>query len=90
MKLTALNDLCDDILKRAKSFDTDANMCATMYARSDNPDDKASFRMYEAKAAMVREIHALVCQHLHYLESLLTKDEIARFNLIEEQKKNSK
>lgn len=89
MKLTALNDLSDDILKRAKSFDTDANMCATMYARSDRPADKASFRMYEAQAATVREIHALVCQHLHYLESLLSKDEIERVNLIEKDKKNS-
>jgi|694.fasta_scaffold07359_28 hypothetical protein len=87
MKLTALNDLCDAILNHARSFDRDANMCATMYARSDNRDDKASFQMYEAKAATVREVHVLMCQHLHYFESLLTKDEIAQLNKIEEDKK---
>jgi DNA primase catalytic subunit len=90
MKLTALNDLSDAVLNHARSFDRDANMRATMYARSDNPDDKASFQMYDAKAATIREVHALMCQHLHYLESLLTKDEIAKLNKIEEDKKNSK
>jgi len=90
MKLIALNDLCDEIVKLANFHDETKKMWAVMYADNNDKAAQENFRIFGAKSDAIREAHKLVCQHLHYVESLLTKDEIARFNLIEEQKKNSK
>lgn len=90
MKLTALNDLSDEILKLANFHDETKKIWAVMYADNNDKAAQENFRIFGAKSDAIREAHKLVCQHLHYLESLFTNAEIAQLNKIEEDKKNSK
>ena len=90
MKLIALNELSDEILKLAKAHDETKKIWAVLYADNDDKSAQENFRIFGAKSDSIREAHVLVCQHLHYLESLLTKDQIISLNKIEEDKKNTK
>lgn len=83
MKLTVLNELSDEIMKQAKLLDDNANLYARMFAESDKKEYQVTFRTKTECAAAIREVHKLSCQMFHYLESVMSKEEIDRLNKIE-------
>ncbi len=87
MKLTVLNQLSDLIIKEAALYDDCANTFARMFAESDNKDYQATFRTKSECANAIREVHKISCQMFHYLESIMSKEELDRLNKIQEDKK---
>lgn len=87
MKLITLNQLSDAILKEAKLYNECANNFATMNADTDDKQFQNSYKTKVECSNAIRNIHSLVCQHLHYLESLIPEKEIETLNRIEAEKK---
>ena len=86
MHLQLFNELTDDILKLAKPHDDSAKGCALAYVNSDNKADQTNFRLHSAKSEVIREVHKLVCQHLHYFETVLDEKELNRLNELHNSK----
>jgi len=86
MKLTTLNQLSDAILKEAKLYDDSANIFATMYTDTDDKQFQYQYKTKIECAKAIRNTHSLVCQYLHYIESLIPEKEIEILNRIEADK----
>ena len=69
----AANRLADIILDKYKSFGGMASQSACEYARTDNPESKASYDKYNSLSDAYYQIHSVVCQHLHAVEAEMSR-----------------
>lgn len=65
--------MANEIIKAAKENARIASTYAVEYAKSDNPQHKATFEKYTTIANTYDAIHGLVCKGLHAVEAEMQK-----------------